>query len=312
MDTKSMIVLGNGFDVALGIETQYSQFYKKSQDLRDYANKGNSLCQHILDNLKDGFWSDLESGLYHYSLAITKKYGVGDKEQVDKLKKEFNELRTALFVYLSKAAGAQVEVNKSAPAIGLNIEWHKLLPQYLTFNYSINTAATASMKDRYIYNCDDTINELRFLYQHGSIYDTKHCKNRNPEEIVVGIDPNSQPVEEAHSFLYKSRQHLHDLGSTLEYISEKMFYVVYGCSIGDSDATYFRAIFNAGQTGKTFLIYGYGQSAIESINDNIQRICGISLGTLGKNNQVYMLDATKVEETREMTRAVIEGYLKTL
>lgn len=312
MDTKSMIVLGNGFDVALGIETRYSQFYEKSQDLRDYANKGNSLCLHIIDNIKDGYWSDLESGLYQYSLAITKKYGVGDKEQAVKFEGEYCELRAALFNYLNKAAGATVNALDEAPALGLNVEWHKLEPQYLTFNYSINTANIASMNGRYILNGDDSINESRFLYQHGSIYDMQACQNRRPEDIVVGIDPYAQPVEEAHSFLYKTRQRLHDLNLSLEFINEKRFYVVYGCSMGDSDATYFRTIFNAKQTGKTFLIYGYGQEALDNINANIQRICGISVGALGNNNQVYLLDVTKVEETRKITRAVVEGYLKSL
>lgn len=312
MDTRSMIILGNGFDVALGIETRYSQFYKKSQALRNYANKGNRLCQHILDNIQDGYWSDLENGLYHYSLSMTKKYGAGDKEQTEKFEREFNELREALFNYLNKVAVVPVHALDQAPALGLNLEWHKLEPQYLTFNYSINTANTASMNGRYILNGDDSINESRFVYQHGSIYNMQDKKNRCPEDIVVGIDPYTQLVEEAHSFLYKTHQYLHDLNLTLEYIREKMFYVIYGCSVGESDATYFREIFNTNQKGKTFLIYGFGQSALDSINANIQRLCGISVGVLGKNNKVYMLDVTKVEETREITRAVVENYLKTL
>lgn len=312
MDTKSMIVLGNGFDVALGIATRYSQFYEKSQDLRDYANNGNSLCQHILDNIKDGYWSDLECGLYHYSLAITKKYNKGNQEQAEKFERDFNELRTALFNYLQRAAGAAVHVLDQAPALGLNVEWHKLEPQYLTFNYSINTANAASMNNRFILNDDDSINEGRFVYQHGSIYDMQACQNRHPEDIVVGIDPYAQPVEEAHSFLYKPQQRLHNLNLSLEYISEKRFYVIYGCSVGESDATYFRAIFNTNQKDKTFLIYGYGQQEIDRIEANILRICGVSVGVLGNNNQVYMLDVTKVEETRIITRDIVEGYLKTI
>ncbi len=50
-----MIVLVNGFDVALGIDTKYSQFYGKSLELRDYAKNGNSLCEHILANIKEGY-----------------------------------------------------------------------------------------------------------------------------------------------------------------------------------------------------------------------------------------------------------------
>ena len=308
MDTNSIIILGNGFDVALGIETRYSQFYEKSKELREFAQNGNTLCQHILDHIKSELWSDLESGLYQYSKAITQQYGEGNREQAVKLEKEFNELRTALFDYLKTAAQAPAEVIQQMPVIGLNLEWHELMPQFLTFNYSINTANTASKNDRYIFNADDSINENRFVYQHGSIYDTQAYKNRNPEEIVVGIDSTIQQVEPLHSFLYKTQQRLHDIDSTLRIIRDKSFYVVYGCSVGDSDATYFREVFSRNQQGKIFLIYGYGDKAIQDIMANIERICGISIAKLSTYNTVKILDVQKVDETRQITREVIAQY----
>ena len=308
MDTNSIIILGNGFDVALGIETRYSQFYEKSKELREFARNGNTLCQHILDHIKSDLWSDLESGLYQYSKLITQQYGEGNQEQAVKLEKEFNELRTALFDYLKTVAQEPAEVIQQMPVIGLNLEWHELMPQFLTFNYSINTANTASKNDRYIFNADDSINENRFVYQHGSIYDTQAYKNRNPEEIVVGIDSTIQQIEPLHSFLYKTQQRLHDIESTLRIIRDKSFYVVYGCSVGDSDATYFREIFSQTQQGKIFLIYGYGDNAIQNIVANIERICGISIAQLSTYNTVKMLDVQKVDETRQITREVIAQY----
>lgn len=312
MNTKSIVILGNGFDVALGIPTSYSLFYKNSKELRIYASQGNDLCQHILSNVESDLWSDLEKGLFCYSQAITQRYGAGNQEQADKLEKEFNELRTALFLYLDSVSGTTVEVNQQLPVLGLNIEWRVLEPQYLTFNYSINTATTADMGQRYILNGDDSINERHFVYQHGAIYDTKTSKKNNPAEIVVGIDPNVQQVEKTHSFLYKPVQSVHNIGETLEIIKEKRFYVVYGCSVGDSDATYFRAIFNLYQHDKIYLIYGYGQDAIEAIKANIERICGIKVSTLCALNEVRFLDVQKVDETRGITRDIIEKYIRAL
>lgn len=311
-DTRSIIILGNGFDVALGYPTKYSQFYENSKALRDYANKGNALCQHILENIDGELWSDLERGLYQYSLRITEEYGVGDKEQAEKLEKEFNELRATLFNYLNSIASMSVQFDKQHPAIGLNIEWHELQPQYLTFNYSINTAVTADMNQRYILNANDSVNEHRFIYQHGSIYDSRECKNHSPEDIVLGIDPDSQSVEFVHSFLYKNKQKLHDLNSTKNYIKEKLFYVVYGCSMGDSDATYFRAIFNHNQNNKIFLIYGYGSEAIKSIKSNIERICEISIDDLCTKNYVEFFDVKDVAETRAKTKKLVQDYLRTI
>ena len=307
-----MVILGNGFDVALGIPTRYSQFYENSKELRDYAAKGNTLCQHILVNLKSELWSDLENGLYHYSLAITKEYGLGNEEQADKLEREFNELRDALFIYLDSVAGTIVSVDNQANVIGLNVEWHKLSPQYLTFNYSINTANTTSMNGRYIFNWDDSINDLRFIYQHGSIFDTKDGNTRNSNDIVVGIDQDTQPVEPAHAFLYKNRQKLHNLASTFHYIKEKDFYIVYGCSIGDSDAAYFKEIFSRNQKGKIFLIYGFGPEALDCIKANIERICGVTISDLTANNYVEFLDVKQPVETRKTTKEIIQKYLTSI
>ncbi len=168
------------------------------------------------------------------------------------------------------------------------------------------------MNNRYILNDDDSLNELRFIYQHGSIYDMQATANRHPNEIVVGIDHYTQEVEPAHSFLYKDQQLLHNLESTFSFIREKRFYVVYGCSVGDSDATYFREVFNHDQQGKIFLIYGYGPEAIETIKANIERICGIRIDELEKSNRIEFMDVQLVEQTRGRTREIIQEYLRSL
>lgn len=312
METYSLIILGNGFDVALGIPTRYSQFYERSQELRDLAVRGNRLCQHILDYVRSELWSDLENGLYHYSLDLTQGAGQGNQVEATRFEGEYNELRTALFNYLNEVSGTLVDIDTEAAVIGLNIEWHALEPQYLTFNYSINTANIASMNNRYILNDDDSLNELKFIYQHGSIYDMQETTTRHPYEIVVGIDRNTQEVEPAHSFLYKDQQQLHNLESTFNYIRGKRFYVVYGCSVGNSDATYFREVFNYDQQGKIFLIYGYGPEVIDTIKANIERICGIRIDELEENNRVEFMDVQQVEQTRGRTREIIQEYLRSL
>jgi len=306
MESKALIILGNGFDVALGIPTRYSQFYEKSQTLRMYALSGNKLCQHIIGNIKGDFWSDLECGLYNYSLAMTEKYGEGDIEQAQLFEKEFNELRTALFNYLNSVSSKQVDIQDSANAIGLNVEWSNLNAQFLTFNYSTTTFVTASMNKRIFLNNDDSVNERLFLYQHGSLYNTQGNPTRSPQDIVVGIDKYSQPVEALHSFLYKTNQKLHDLDSTLNTIENANFYIVYGCSIGDSDATYFKKIFDQHQTDKTFIVYGFGQASIDSIRTNISKFC--NLDELGANNNLMFLDLKSPTETRNRTKQEIAKY----
>lgn len=78
--SKAMIFVGNGFDVAHGYKTKYSDFYANSIELKELATKGNVLCQHILDNVKGDLWLDLECGLFEYSKSLTLKYGEGEKK----------------------------------------------------------------------------------------------------------------------------------------------------------------------------------------------------------------------------------------
>lgn len=306
-----MVVVGNGFDVALGFKTRYGEFYANSKDLRQFAQNGNLLCQHILTDVQSDLWSDLEAGLWKYSQKITSTSGSDNIEEAKRFETEFNELRVALFNYLNSISGEPIECQKQAAAMGLSIEWHVLQPKYLTFNYSSTTANTLSLNGRYILNGDDSINEDRFVFQHGNIYDTHTTKLRSPEDIVLGIDAEEQPVEELHRFLYKTEQRLRNIGLTLDEIRQKQFYVVYGCSVGESDATYFKHIFSLDQKGKIFLIYGYGEGALNSIKQNIEKFNG-NLGLFCKNNSVVFLDVMKVADTRQITKEIISEYMTSI
>lgn len=95
MNTNVLVILGNGYDVAQGFPSRYKDFYDGSTDLKVYANNGNNLCKHIIDtyNSEDTQWSDLEEGLYLFSLQLTKKNGEGNKAVAERFEKEFNELR---------------------------------------------------------------------------------------------------------------------------------------------------------------------------------------------------------------------------
>jgi len=307
MSARSIIVLGNGFDVALDYKTKYSDFYANSQELRKLSNSGNALCKHILDDIKGCLWSDLEIGLYEYSLSITKQYGEGNVEQAERFQEDFNELRKALFKYLNNETHEPKLVEARVPVLGLNNEWSKLYPEYLTFNYSITTFNTACKNTRAFLNSNDSINNNVFIYQHGSIYDTKECKNNTPQAIVVGIDEESQKVETLHSFLYKSHQNIHNPNDTIPRLINKSLYIIYGCSLGKTDASYFKHIFHIKQVKKTFIIYYYGESSLNTIKTNISCYC--SLFDFMIKNNVYFLNIQSIDDTRKKTAEIIDSFL---
>ena len=261
---SSMLFIGNGFDVAHGYKTRYSDFYTQSNELKDLAKKGNLLCQHILDNIKGDMWQDLECGLYDYSRMLTAQNGEGDKATTEIFKKEFKELRNALFSYIKNAVGVSVSNNPGYFVGKLSEEWKRLDYQIVSFNYSYVVAA---------YTIDAKPNSLSFnvdklIYQHGSILNAERGLDNTADSIVLGID-DGQKVEKAHSFLYKSIQNVYNVNNLIQSMQDKDVFIVYGCSMGASDSFYFRKLFDKDKKNKTYIIYGFGEERLEQIRENV-------------------------------------------
>lgn len=308
MNNNVLVILGNGYDVAQGFPSRYKDFYDGSTDLKVYANNGNKLCKHIIDtyNSEDTQWSDLEEGLYFFSLQLTKKNGEGNKAVAERFKNEFNELRSALFNYIHAIGQESKLVESQSAVMGLSVEWMTVKPQYLTFNYSTVTLGMASGIDRTFWNADDSINPERFVYQHGSVYNSMKAGVNPSDSIVLGIDEAEQKVEQLHSFPYKSQQKLSNLRMAMELIDHKSLYIIYGCSVGDSDAMYFKRIFS--QKHKEYIIYYYNDTALKQIKSNIGKMCG-SYTQFEIDNNINYLPISDVVITRNKTNAILHKYI---
>ena len=312
MDTtkkSAMIFIGNGFDVAHGYKTKYSDFYANSDELKKLAGNGNVLCQHILDNVKGDLWQDLECGLFEYSKELTSRFGEGDKTSSSKFKQEFGELRAALFAYLKYASSVSL-INNPGYFVGeLSKEWAKLNYQIVSFNYTPIVAAYTS--DSSLHSSNLSFNKEKLIYQHGSMYNPELGIDNTAESIVLGID-DSQKVERLHSFLYKSLQNVFDITDLVEAIEEKDVYIVFGCSMGPSDHNYFSTLFDDNMRNKTYIIYGHGKDALDSIKGSVMDYTGgIYNFQKEKHNKIQFIDDGIQRSAMLKTQNVIDGLLTT-
>lgn len=309
MEKNAMIFIGNGFDVAHGYKTKYSDFYANSDELKKLAGNGNVLCQHILDNVKGDLWQDLECGLFEYSKELTSRFGEGDKISSSKFKQEFGELRAALFAYLKYASSVSV-INNPGYFVGeLSKEWEKLNYQIVSFNYTPIVAAYTS--DSSLHSSNLSFNKEKLIYQHGSMYNPELGIDKTAESIVLGID-DSQKVERLHSFLYKSLQNVFDITDLVEAIEEKDVYIVFGCSMGPSDHNYFSTLFDDNMRNKTYIIYGHGKDALDSIKGSVMDYTGgIYNFQKEKHNKIQFIDDGIQRSAMLKTQIVIDGLLTT-
>lgn len=298
--TSALVLLGNGFDVAHGFKTKYSDFYKNCEELKSLANNGNLLCRHILSNVTGDMWQDLECGLYDYSKELTRLHGENDKRISEKFRLDFIELKDCLFSYIRKAINIFPNDNPGQFISDLSKEWQRLNYQILSFNYSYTAAAYSqdALKDKK----DFSFNPSNIIFQHGSLYNPDKERFNTADNIVLGID-DTQKVVESHAFLYKSTQNLHNIKDYIQQIKGNELFIIYGCSMGASDAFYFRQLFSTMHRNKTFLIYGYGKKAMDLLKENIHKYTGGLNQYLAEtnnniiyvdcSNQVYALDVTK-------------------
>lgn len=303
---KALIIIGNGFDVAHGLKTKYSDFYSKSNELEELSRNGNLLCQHILRNIKSELWKDLELGLYDYSVSLTETHGINNKESSERFRQEFLELKSCLFTYIRKAINEEVYGNPGRVVADLSKEWQRLNYHILSFNYSYVVAAyTQEARKK---NEDYIFNEKEIIFQHGSLYNGEQQRFNTADSIVLGID-ESQKVEKSHSFLYKSLQSVHNINDYLRLVESNDLYVVYGCSMGASDAFYYNQLFNKKHRNKTFVIYGYGEEELKLLKEAIFNYTGGMNSYIAETNNVFVFIDSHSPNLLLETRSMIDEYV---
>lgn len=304
---SALILIGNGFDVAHGFKTRYSDFYNNCEELKSLANNGNLLCQHILNNVTGDMWQDLECGLYDYSKELTKEHGNNDKVSSEVFRIEFLQLRGCLFSYIRKAINNSPSDNPGHFIAKLTEEWLRMNYQILTFNYSYVVAAYT--QDALKSKKDFSFNSESIIFQHGSLYNHELETFNDADKIVLGID-DAQKVDRSHSFLYKSMQNIHNIKNFIRLIKEKELYIIYGCSMGASDAFYFRRLFGKTCKNKTFLIYAYGRKALDSIKENIHEFTeGLSMYIAETNNDIIFIDCSNQKKALLDTKKIINKII---
>lgn len=101
---KILHIIGNGFDLNLGLKTSYKDFYDFYKSIKSSKNSINKLKTNISNNYKN--WSDLELALGQY----TEEFGT-----VDEFDEVFEDIGEQLAEYLKKeeAKFDFAEVNKA-------------------------------------------------------------------------------------------------------------------------------------------------------------------------------------------------------
>lgn len=302
------IIIGNGFDIDMGLQSKYSQFvegdeWKKlekklySFPTENYLN--HSLISHLqTEASKKENWFDIEEEI----LQFIKNHPECTENDIRDIESDFQSLKKSLREYLIRVSSGFKMAETKYPYIFFKklATCPKKIVE-INFNYT---------------NPQDFFNNPIFF--HKKSYDQIHVHGSLiDDDIVLGCDIQAnQEVNRSLSFMYKYNM-LNRANHVARNLLEAKEIIFYGHSVNEMDFGYFRDFFKAASASHepirhlTFITLN--EKSERNIKDNI-RNQGISVTDLYNNletftfihtEKLYNQDANETQKWDDMFERIL-------
>ena len=299
---KKLLIIGNGFDIDLGLKTRYSDF-AKSKYWEKLMENTYGIDQDLLNALKEAketeAWFDIEKTMNDYVRAIRPEFLGTDI--VDKDKKTFVDVSEALSKYLKEEQKSRsIETNSYAAQV-LQMVTDVGGFEYYTFNYtSLGSIANA---------CGVKVDSSLITHVHGSL---EH------DSIILGIltDPANQ-IHEQYSFMYKDNSRFYSSNNMYEDFEKADDIIFFGHSINGMDFPYFKDFFikQSGMAGeykrKHITIFTYDDASNQQIRNSI-RNAQVNVGQLFQRNDINIIQTKQLYANDNIEKQKFEAFCKRL
>ena len=280
MGEETLLIVGNGFDLSMGLKTSYGDFMKSSY----FPNEETSyLCSYLHNQYEENMgWIDIENELSEYSRMLTTKKLNAQKYNtildIGSLREEYDELKSSLKCYLQEETKRAFGPSPDNPAKRV-IDQLPADSKIISFNYT--SIIERMTRDRF---CTSKGN---LLHIHGSLapYD----------DIVFGVE-DSAKLSKEHVFLYKAYSRHLKVQEFSDWLNTAERIIFYGYSLGDTDRQYFENFFRklcSGDNTYTELIfYYYGQASYDNLIWQLQVLTNHKLTQLQIQNKIEFIDCS--------------------
>ena len=238
---KTLLVIGNGFDLDIGLKTSYEDFIRTNYIKGDECTSSNELIKSIVEKYKKANWIDIEAFLKEYAV----KYNDTEIEIDRDIPNEFYELRKDLnnYMYVDKYpsnkynwVGRYMYYKDSVAARLLNI-----LPDNMvifTFNYTDMMPVIS-----YLNEVNESsgrkivIKEENIKHVHGKVSASFQDKDI---PIILGIDDDVTVKED----FVCMKKPFKAMPGIVEALSQSEHVIFFGLGFGVCDRPYFRKFFS--------------------------------------------------------------------
>lgn len=285
---KTIVILGNGFDINLGLNTSFSNFIASTQFVKFSFTP---LMNDIRNNYeKDKKWCDIEQLFRDLFIQYQNK---PSQELFDNINNTWLMINKAWGIYLPEITELdKIEIKKDSCAYKM-LEYPQKHSKWYTFNYT-SPYYLAGFK-----------NNEEPTPIHGWFAPREQTPNglmyRIPNELVIGIDsnainPNCNNTELNH--IVKKMHPRYEHNNFIKELFSSDNIIFFGHSMGITDSDYFCDFFTTLKKGllphKNIYFVTLDSSSMLEIEDNLEKI-GISINNLkATGNQIssiYTIEA---------------------
>lgn len=267
-DYKTVLIVGNGFDLNIGRPTSYFDFMKSVYFEELISVYKNTLARYLKSkHTSSGKWIDIERELGNYArdllgpntdMLIRIARGKIVSEIRNNFRNDFKSLCSALIGYLDEVErepGQRITIDELASyKMLVEIVNEKNDYHVINFNYTSYIDQFIGFANEGRYDPDYKIHQI-----HGSLDDNN---------IVFGLQDSFELPQE-YSFLFKSHSKYQNVVGLPHILKNADKIIFFGYSLGETDYSYFEDFFRAqsksGCDRKSIIFYHYGDEAYEDI-----------------------------------------------
>lgn len=219
---KIVLILGNGFDLDLGLPTSYRDFVESLECEILASSQDNYLTKRLINNYRLQGWVDVEEELKAFAKEKNGKSG----PDIYRFESEFIELVNQLRRYLMRVTENPEKINAySTSALLLKvIEMYPYDFEIFSFNYTnLNNIKKIIQLNK----------SLCYRHVHGSVDDNT---------LILGFEDDAESVDD-YSFMIKTFNPDYSSHHLRQSLSQAKEVVFFGHSLGSTDYHYFEQFF---------------------------------------------------------------------
>lgn len=278
MNLNHLIIIGNGFDLNLGLKTDYSSFIDEHYVFENLETFKESAVYPLFSHLKNiknnQNWVDIELELQSISnRSLAKPFN----------RVVYEELINCLVFYLKVIDYKKVKKDSNAY-------------QFLDYLSSLEQDKFNIINFNYTNVLKDLIKDFGNNFSRNTEVNHIHGNINNLSSIVFGVHDQAQILTH-HSFLYKSNPNVTSPKTNLNLLLPQTSSIhIFGHSLGLTDHSKLSPIFDFVFERKRYMtlyLYHYGVDSLDKITNELMVLTGYKLTIFKELVKFHTIDVSK-------------------